>query len=131
MMARLERVINSGDPAAAAFAQRELAALTKIRNGEFKAAHKRADDSTFTGKHGESSGWAKLSAKAQEGYNRQSFFDRMFGRKLPSQHTDKASLLMLNFQPFASFALALHCTNTRTHTRTHPPPPPGDYSSLW
>lgn len=89
MLARLERMIDSGDKAAHAFAEREVAALTKIRNGKFKSTFNREADTTFTGKHGERSGWAKLSAKAQESYNRPSFFDRLFGRTLPSQHSEK------------------------------------------
>eukprot|EP00037_Helgoeca_nana_P013126 m.120542 g.120542 ORF g.120542 m.120542 type:complete len:134 (+) comp21850_c0_seq1:376-777(+) len=92
---RLDRLANSSPSstaqcATASFVEGEVAALEQLRNSDFKSRYAREVDTTFTGAQGEKY-WAKLSAKSQEGYNTQSFFDRMFGRKIPSQHTKETA----------------------------------------
>mmetsp|Transcript_50326 Transcript_50326/g.69847 ORF Transcript_50326/g.69847 Transcript_50326/m.69847 type:complete len:132 (-) Transcript_50326:120-515(-) len=90
---RLLRFVKAGTPDSATktFVEGEVEALSQLRNNEFKAKYARVEDTTFTGKQGEQYGWAKLSAKAQEAYNAQSFFDRLFGRSRPSQHTKETA----------------------------------------
>eukprot|EP00038_Savillea_parva_P006235 m.162463 g.162463 ORF g.162463 m.162463 type:complete len:133 (-) comp12194_c0_seq1:856-1254(-) len=88
---RLDRLAGAGSADTTAFVQKEVDALAKLRNSDFKSRYAREEDTTFTGAQGESFGWSKLSAQAQETYNTQSFFDRLFGRKMPSQHTKETA----------------------------------------
>lgn len=71
----------------AKFAEDELEALVAIQDNTIRDRYPRALNTTFTGDVGSQYAADKLSSAAQLAHNTQSWLDKVFGRKLPSQWT--------------------------------------------
>lgn len=75
-----------------ALLEREIVALERLEGDYFVKKYPRQHpNETFTGELGAKFGWAKLSTQSQKQQNSQSFLDRLFGRKIPSQHNSQTA----------------------------------------
>ena len=79
--ARVTKLAETG-PSGLAEATTEVQAAESLLRNEIREKYRRASDTTFTGELA-SKYTDKLSTSAQQGFNKQSFLDRLFGKKLP------------------------------------------------
>ena len=88
---RFKAALTSTDEAPVRFALLEMEALTKLDEGAFKKQYAREVNTTFTGEKARAFAEENLSTASQRKHNSPSFMDRLFGRKLASQHNPKTA----------------------------------------
>eukprot|EP00040_Diaphanoeca_grandis_P002594 m.22210 g.22210 ORF g.22210 m.22210 type:complete len:139 (+) comp13724_c0_seq1:271-687(+) len=84
------KAVAAEDAAQVSMLEREVVALEKLSDNAFKNKYQRSTDSTFMGDAGKQF-YSKLSTKAQKDQNTQGYWDKLFGRKIQSQHNPKTA----------------------------------------